>query len=57
MKKIAFVLAMCFCVFLLTGCIDTAKELEELKNDEQQINLIEPDETGEPDGGVPEEEG
>ena len=57
MKKVTLILMVLLNSIVLTGCTDQLEELEEIKNEQQQIKVIEPDETGEPGGGIPEEEG
>ncbi|CAM1344635.1 hypothetical protein [Tenacibaculum amylolyticum] len=43
MKKAVFILVMCFCAILLTGCIDQSKELQERIENE---TLVDPSDDG-----------
>lgn len=55
MKKVTSILMMFFCVVLLASCTDTTEEFEEITKIENETQLIEPDETGEPDDEISEE--
>ncbi|CAM1343853.1 hypothetical protein [Tenacibaculum amylolyticum] len=51
MKKAGFILIMIFNLFVFTNCVDSSKELEQLKKDENTFNSlkIDKDEVESPD--------